>query len=195
MPQYCGLGYCPEGYTPDHLDYSGYVTHCDHFLRSAAGCAALLVGGIVACLAYKAVGYDLVIAGPSDNVYKTGWCYWDGQRSLQGLWDDMLTEDETDTICGVYRVSTGMPKWPPTTDLSWWPKPSIWNECGLVVGYWSSDCKSWFQRCIEKLRAGVLVLKNPKDWHHSLRFIRDAARIAKSNETLAAESVSQLFSQ
>ncbi|TFK35397.1 hypothetical protein BDQ12DRAFT_568339, partial [Crucibulum laeve] len=78
-------------------------------------------------------------------------------------WDDMLTEDETDTICGVYRVSTG-PNGPQTTDLLWWPKPSIWNKCGLVVGYWSSDCKSWFQRRIEKLRAGVLVLKNPGDW-------------------------------
>ncbi|KAG2062975.1 hypothetical protein BDR04DRAFT_944128, partial [Suillus decipiens] len=65
--------------------------------------------------------------------------------------DDHLSEEEVDFICGTYYVRTdgNLEK------VSWWPRPQSWVTSGLNVGFWSSTCESWFKRRLENIRAGV----------------------------------------
>jgi hypothetical protein len=106
--RYGGLGYRPQGYKPDHIDYAVYESLRHRFLCSQRGRAAMLAGGIVARLAREDVRYEDVCNGPSDSVFEDGICLWDGEESSLAYWDDKLSEDEVDLICGVYRVDTGM---------------------------------------------------------------------------------------
>jgi hypothetical protein len=100
---YGGLGYQPKKYTPDLIDYQAYECLHNHFLLSPHGRAAILAGSIVIHLARESVGFERVCTGSSDS----GICFWDGNQSSIAYWDDQLTEDEVDLICGVYRVDTG----------------------------------------------------------------------------------------
>lgn len=106
-PAYGGLGYRSEGYKPDRMDYIAYEATRNVFLRSPRGRAAMLEGGILARLASEVLSYDRVCYGPSDDVIEEGVCLWDSNKHSLGYWDDCLTDDEKDLICGVYRVDTG----------------------------------------------------------------------------------------
>ncbi|KAJ7099600.1 hypothetical protein C8R43DRAFT_907503 [Mycena crocata] len=103
---YSGLGFRPENYKPDHHDYQTYVALRSVFLQSPRGRAALLSGGIIGRLARALVPDEEVLRGPSDDATINGICLWDG-HSQQAYWDDTLTEQEIDLICGVYRIYTG----------------------------------------------------------------------------------------
>ncbi|KAF8234610.1 hypothetical protein L208DRAFT_1260904 [Tricholoma matsutake] len=108
-------------------------------------------------------------------MFEEGLCLWDGNSSSPGYWDDQLTEDEMDIICGVYRVDTGQHEFGgrQTSDVSWWPKPSIWETSGLCVGYWSNDCERWFKMHLEECRSGHAELRNPSNWRHALKFTKN----------------------
>ena len=106
-PRFAGLGYRPQNYQPDLLDYQAYENSRNRFLRSSRGRAALLRGGIIARLAVGIVSFENFSNGPSDMVLEEGLCLWDGNPASQAYWDDHLTDDEVDLICGVYRVDTG----------------------------------------------------------------------------------------
>ena len=51
------------------------------------------------------VSFEDVIKGPSENVHFDGWVWIEGNI---GFWDDALTDDDIDIICGVYHVDAGM---------------------------------------------------------------------------------------
>jgi hypothetical protein len=104
---YSGLGYRPPQYQPDMRDYRSYVSIRRRFFRSPRGRAALLYGGIIGRLARSEVSNEEVLRGPSDDALLEGICLWDG-KSPFAYWDDCLTEEEIDLICGVYHVSTGV---------------------------------------------------------------------------------------
>jgi hypothetical protein len=72
----------------------------------------LLAGGLISRLARDVVNFDDVCYGPSDEFYLHGFCLTDGKHSSFALWDDCLTQDEQDMICGVYKVDTGKPLTP-----------------------------------------------------------------------------------
>ena len=55
-------------------------------------------------------------------------------------------------------------------DMSFWPKPAAWARGGLWHGSWSSDCEGWYQRHLEGLRNGKIVVYDPRGWRSSLRF-------------------------
>jgi hypothetical protein len=105
---YSGLGYRPTGYKFDLLDYHAYVFHRRAFLRSPRGRAALLYGGVVGRIARSEVSVEDVVAGPTDDVLLDGVRLWDGHSS-SAYWDDCLTSQEIDLVCGVYHVATGEP--------------------------------------------------------------------------------------
>jgi hypothetical protein len=107
IPRYSGLGYRPVNYQPTIHDYQSYECKRNHFLRSPRGRAALLAGGLIARLARDVVNFDDVCYGPSDEFYRDGFCLKDEKYLSFALWDDYLTEDEQDMICGVYKVDTG----------------------------------------------------------------------------------------
>ncbi|KAJ7079664.1 hypothetical protein C8R43DRAFT_910075 [Mycena crocata] len=101
-----GLGYRPLKYKPNLTDYAAYVSLRDNFFQSPRGRAALMYGGIIGRLARAEAYAEDVFRGPSGNVLIDGICLWDG-RSRSAYWDDALTQDEIDLICGVYHVATG----------------------------------------------------------------------------------------
>jgi hypothetical protein len=108
IPRFGGLGYRPKNYQPDRVDYMSYKSSLDRFLSSSRGRAAVLRGGLIARLARDIVTVESVTFGPSD--FPDGsetLCLWDGNPSSLAYWDDQLTADEVDVICGVYRVDTG----------------------------------------------------------------------------------------
>lgn len=104
---FSGLGYRPESYEPDVLDYQAYVTLRTQFFVSPRGRAALLHGGLIGRLAREVVSHEEVLRGPTDDATIDGICLWDKHSQL-AYWDDCLSEQEIDLICGVYHVSTGM---------------------------------------------------------------------------------------
>jgi hypothetical protein len=105
LHQFVGLGYRPQNYKPDLVDYAAYETARLAFCKSERHArAALPKGGIVWRLVQECLHPGDVLTGPTAN--------FDHGHSItsngQTLWDDDLSEDELDLICGVYLVSTGM---------------------------------------------------------------------------------------
>jgi hypothetical protein len=137
------------------------------------------MGGIVSRLTREAALYDQVWYGPSDDVLLEGICFWSGASSTPAYWDDRLTEDELNLVCGVYKVDTGKELQDmiaehvftlhsgqndssigrcQMTDISWWLKPATWEISGLNIWFWSRDCEGWYQKCIDDIwaeRAGL----------------------------------------
>jgi len=81
----------------------------DIYLKQPHCRAALLAGGIVWCLALESLGISPVLHGPSDLALNYGMrtSALDDSGQAYTLYDDTLTEAETDLICGVYKIYTG----------------------------------------------------------------------------------------
>jgi hypothetical protein len=90
------------------LDYLTYQTRRSEFLGSPRGRAARFAGGIIGRLCLEDINDDRASQGPSDEVLENGVRFWDGQ-SQTAYWDDALTPQEIDLICGVYVLPTGLP--------------------------------------------------------------------------------------
>jgi hypothetical protein len=104
---YTGLGCRRVGHKPTHLDFNIYRDLCWEFFLSPRGRAALFAGGIIGRLAREIVPEALACLGPTSEVPPTGVCLWDGHSSM-AYWDDTLTSQEIDLICGVYAIPTGV---------------------------------------------------------------------------------------
>ncbi|KAK0224271.1 hypothetical protein IW262DRAFT_1269328 [Armillaria fumosa] len=103
-----GLLRCrPTDYKPDRLEFATYQALCKGFLRSQQGRAALLAGGILGCIAQDFISNDEVYLGPSADVLKSGIYFVADGESTPVFWDDALTDDEIDLLCGIYKVETG----------------------------------------------------------------------------------------
>jgi hypothetical protein len=103
---YIGLGWRAQNYRPDAADYAAYEMARNAFLRFSHARAALLRGGILWRLAMEALEPNDAVQGPSDHIIDHGLVI----LSSNGVqyWDDNLSEDECDLICGVYKVYTSM---------------------------------------------------------------------------------------
>ncbi|KAF7369714.1 hypothetical protein MVEN_00302900 [Mycena venus] len=136
-----GLGYRSMDYEPSLWDYRSYLDTRWRFLRSPRGQIALRCGGIIARIARDVLAVEDALLGPSDTATDDGLCFWDGRNST-ALWDDQLTPNEIDIICGVYHIATGQrdptqKRGRQTTTQSWWPRPHIYAVSALNVGWWS----------------------------------------------------------
>lgn len=103
------LGFRPVGFAPTLQDYNSYELVRNDFLRSARGRAALLAGGIIARLARGIVDANDVYDGPTGHALHEGeqaLCVWEAGQTC-AFWDDNLTNEEMDLICGSYEVATG----------------------------------------------------------------------------------------
>ncbi|KAJ7430087.1 hypothetical protein B0H11DRAFT_1765721 [Mycena galericulata] len=189
---YSGLGFRPKGYTPDLSDYNAYITLSTQFLLSPRGRAAMLYGGDVGRLARAVVLPEDVFRGPSDDATIDGICLYDGHAQY-AYWDDGLTEQELDLICGVYHVSTGFAvSGEQTTTRSWWPRPSAWESSALNVGWWTPSCEAWFQKRLETLQAGTGTLVSHADWRHNLKLERKCGTYVDATERCAASMLAVL---
>ncbi|KAK0460480.1 uncharacterized protein EV420DRAFT_1249687, partial [Desarmillaria tabescens] len=86
-------------------------------------------------------------------------------------WDEILTDDQIDIICGVYKVewedkgqSQTDHRVQLTEDVSWFPKPMAWKGCGLDVGFWSVDAESWYQHRVTRYLGGDFKCENQTQW-------------------------------
>ncbi|KAJ6448056.1 hypothetical protein C8R45DRAFT_850521, partial [Mycena sanguinolenta] len=102
-----GLGFRPEKYQPSLHEFHAYLAQLNsQLLHTRQGNIAPPYGGVIGRIARAEVSDDDVLRGPSDDVFETGVCLWDG-RSNHAYWHESLTEHEIDLICGVYYVATG----------------------------------------------------------------------------------------
>ena len=89
-------------------EYNNHMKSIQVFLSQPCGQKALLYSGIVWRIAMECLGNDaleLVLQGPSDDVYQYGIRYMDDKDGR--CCDDGLSVAELDLICGVYEVDTG----------------------------------------------------------------------------------------
>ncbi|KAJ6608089.1 hypothetical protein B0H10DRAFT_1816629, partial [Mycena sp. CBHHK59/15] len=182
------LGFRPARYQPSEIDYVVYEQLRDAFLQSPRGRAARFAGGIIGRLARRVVNDDIACLGPTADVFDNGVRFWDGQSST-AYWDDDLTTQEIDLICGVYQgqhdagTEDGMQK----TNVSWWPKPVAWHASGLNTGWWSPDCEHWFLKRLGLIRNNQAVLLTQTQWKHNIRFVQKSRTVGLANERIAAE--------
>jgi hypothetical protein len=89
-------------------DYEVYVHQRAMILSSPRGRTALLRGGIVGRLAREHMSIDSACLGPSPSVtiHRIGFNITD-KRGVK-YWDDDLTENEINVICGLHHCYTGM---------------------------------------------------------------------------------------
>ncbi|KAJ7845168.1 hypothetical protein B0H14DRAFT_2219302, partial [Mycena olivaceomarginata] len=144
------LGFRSQRYAPDAHDYQSYVAIREQFLRSPRGRCAKSYGGIVgrlACTAHHSSGPHR--RGPLSMVFACG-----TGHSEYAYWDDYLTDQEIDLICGVYHISTGKKQASIfcKTARSWWPRPSAMEQSGLNVGWWTPLCEQWFEKRLKELQ-------------------------------------------
>ncbi|KAJ7658216.1 hypothetical protein DFH06DRAFT_978677 [Mycena polygramma] len=211
---YSGLGHRPLAYRPDAHDYRSYVAIRDQFLITPRGRAALQYGGIIGRLARAVVSVDDVVRGPTDDASIAGVYFWDGHSQF-AYWDDCLTEQEIDLICGVYHISTGAclsfslnlqtdrnigqvdpgsSSGEQTTTRSWWPRPASTASSGMSVGWWTPMWEAWFQKRLALLEqdppAGDLVTH--AKWKHNLKLERRCPDYVQATERCAAQILSVL---
>ncbi|KAJ7454721.1 hypothetical protein FB451DRAFT_1408137 [Mycena latifolia] len=149
-----------------------YVALRRSFLRSSRGRAALLCGGIVGRLARSEVSAEEVFRGPNDDARINGICLWDGHSS-SAFWDDCLTEHEINLICGVYYVGTGQfdDHGAQTAMLSWWPRPSAFQNSGLTIE-WSPMCEAWYRKRLQQVESANGILVTHQTWKDNLKLER-----------------------
>ncbi|KAJ7666076.1 hypothetical protein DFH06DRAFT_984622 [Mycena polygramma] len=170
------------GHQPTALDYADYETRRNTFFRSPRGRAALFAGGIIGRLARRNVPENIACLRPPDEVFESGVRLWGGQGQT-AYWDDALTEDEIDLICGVYVVAIGQQK----KAVSWWPKPSAFSSSGLNIGWWSPDCERWFQNRSKEIIHQQAEAYRHIEWKHKIRFFQKSREVAMANEKISAE--------
>ncbi|KAI9464841.1 hypothetical protein HD554DRAFT_2026204, partial [Boletus coccyginus] len=155
------------------------------------GRAVIMKGGIIRCLAHASLvdrADFLITHGPSENVIQFGSCIKieDGR-----YWDDDLEYENKEIICGMYKLSTDNifqsffgqrhhQNWKQTADVLWWPKQSIWEACGLNVGYWSTDNEVWYQKYLQKICKYDRTSPPPycisSEWQKALKYCKDTTK-------------------
>ncbi|KAJ7755280.1 hypothetical protein DFH07DRAFT_773398 [Mycena maculata] len=186
-----GLGFRPAGYRPTFVDYGIYCWHRDNFFESPHGRAARFAGGVIGRLARHNVLEHSACMGPTDGVFETGVHLWDGESST-AYWDDALTPQEIDLICGAYIIPTGQSSaaeedGQQKKTMSWWPKPNAFYHSGMNICWWSPDCERWFQKCLKLLENNQAPLWTQAEWKHKIRFIQKSRDVALANERIACE--------
>jgi len=96
------------GYQFSKRDYNAYLHQRATILRGRGGRAALLRGGILWRLAMEEVSHNTALRGFSSALLdRDSFTVWDSQ-SGDYLWDDDLSENDIQLVCGTYTYYTGM---------------------------------------------------------------------------------------
>ncbi|KAF7372360.1 hypothetical protein MVEN_00096300 [Mycena venus] len=170
LKRYSGLGYRPQGYKPNLLDYTAYTNFRDRFLMTGA---------------------------LSDDVMYHG-VHLINKRFDETYWDDQLTADELDLICGVYHVATGQTdpngvENQQTTTISWWPRPVYFEKSGLNVGWWSPACEAFYQRRLSQINHGDATLCTQGQWKNNMKFDSKVPAYIKGAERCAAQILGMVW--
>ncbi|SJL04698.1 uncharacterized protein ARMOST_08068 [Armillaria ostoyae] len=188
------IPYRVKGFQLTRDDYMSYVGRRKQLFRNNKVLqAALKHGGVPWQLAMEEAPEDFVTSGPSSRVMEVGGCY--KTEDGDDLWDEMLTDDQMEVICRVYKVERaedagksdkrGDSRSQLTEHVSWFPKDASWRGSGLDVGFWSADAKSWYQRRVAKYLGGEFKCENQTEWKKSLKLWREAPKVTDTLEQLS----------
>ncbi|KAG2125786.1 hypothetical protein DEU56DRAFT_713850, partial [Suillus clintonianus] len=165
----------PFPFQPNAHTYTTYELQREDFLTHPHARAALLRGGILWRLCKTSFEGRLgLVNGPSSDVWVFGearlFSPTTKDEASTWAWDDALTRDEVDLICGVYHVGvSGRHHW---ETLYWWPRPSEFNNSNLWTGYWNASCEFWFQQRLKSIRCGEAKPFTVSDWKKELKCSR-----------------------
>ncbi|KAG1748819.1 hypothetical protein EDD22DRAFT_850990 [Suillus occidentalis] len=115
-------------FRPVYADYIMYEQHRHEFMNQPRARAALLHGGLIWRLALHSLGFDVlpsVLDGISPEAVPFGLML---SINDQTYFDDELSEEEIDFMCGTYYVQTNDGN---MEIASWWPRPQAWAVSGL----------------------------------------------------------------
>lgn len=177
------------GYVFKPSDYEIYVKQRVQILSSPRGRAALLHGGIVARIAREHLAPDAVSMGPSSAVqdYRLGLCIGDPHNSQDFYYDDKLTDQELDMICGMHDLETGRSN--QIAKVSWWPSAATWGSTanGLNRHYWTDQNEEWYQERLSLIISGdkLGVPINQQKWRDKLK---GASAWRKINKVIVTQS-------
>ncbi|KAJ7017376.1 hypothetical protein C8F04DRAFT_1279579 [Mycena alexandri] len=197
-----GLGYRGAQYKPTDSDYKCYEAARTRLLLTERGEVALRSGGLIARIASDVVSIDRALLGPSDRVTEQGVCFRPRNGSV-AFWDEKLTEDEENLICGVYYVATGQrdinkPKNRQLTIRSWWPRPSAFVGSALEVGWWSPACEAWYQTRLRQIANRTADLISSVEWKKNLKLERKCIPylegVEKCSTLILASTAAQFLS-
>ncbi|KAK7031254.1 hypothetical protein VNI00_013505 [Paramarasmius palmivorus] len=184
------LGFRPRDYEFNLLDYASYVHQRNLFLQTPRGRAAVLLGGIVGRIASDIVSIDDIVEGPRQMMDLRGFGECITFQS-EHYWDDQLTEEELDLICGLYDVEVERKK-DGTFQLckkSWWPKPTSWKNTGFSLGHWSPDAEAWYKERLKAIKSGAAKLYTNREWKNAIKGSKRALAVAGKQEKLADDYI------
>ncbi|KAG2746125.1 hypothetical protein P692DRAFT_201719030, partial [Suillus brevipes Sb2] len=131
--------------------YADYVVHEQYrheFMNQPRARAALLHGALIWQLALHSIGFNelpSVLDGISQEAIPFGLML---SVNGQTYFNDELSEEEVDFICRTYHIYDNAGN---VGKISWWPRPQAWAMSGLNVGFWSTWCEQWFQKCLNNI--------------------------------------------
>lgn len=108
-PQAYTLGLARRPFKPLNADYIIYEQHRHAFMKQPRARAALLHGGLIWRLALHSVGFDVlpsILEGVSQEAVPFGLKFTIGNQTY---FDDDLSKEEIDFMCGTYHLPTGKP--------------------------------------------------------------------------------------
>ncbi|OJT07017.1 hypothetical protein TRAPUB_2129 [Trametes pubescens] len=178
------LGWRPPSFRPTEWDYHVYEARAYEILRSPRGRAAVLHGGIIWRLAIEILGGEpsnLANIGPSTDVFDHGQAI--RPRHGPPYYDDALSPEEIDIVCGTYKIMESGHKDP--VYYSWWPRPAQWNYSGMNVGYWTPFCESWFNTRLQAIRASNATPHGSKEWRNKITFYQGARKLRRAVEVVS----------
>ncbi|KZT31843.1 hypothetical protein SISSUDRAFT_1038161 [Sistotremastrum suecicum HHB10207 ss-3] len=156
-------------------DYERYKDHCRTVLYRPGGRAALMQGGLFWRIAKQYINTVAVTSGPSTDATTYGHCWGFKVKSSNHegqVFDDLLTNDVAEVLCGVvYCFSRSDKTGPCTIKKSYFPPPNLWYKTRnrLNTGYWSQENENWFQRLCTGYANGTLAPLPVKEWRKQLR--------------------------
>ncbi|KAG2114021.1 hypothetical protein BD769DRAFT_1309445, partial [Suillus cothurnatus] len=160
----------PPGWLPDKYEYIDYERRRNLLLRLPHVRVVAAQGGIIWRLCKQELTSDIP-SGPSRDVHLFADT---SQHASCQFRFDTLTQEETETLCGLYYVGTGAGD--QTTTLSWWPTPTLWSASGLDVGYWTHSAEKMFQSRFTAIREGRAKLLTTRKWKGELNFYKNQTR-------------------
>lgn len=160
----------PHGFEAVFADYMVYEQRRHKLMNQPHARAVLLHGGLVWQLVLYSLGVEhlpSVLDSISREAVPFGLilCSNDGT-----YFDDALVEEEVEFICGTYyldkskffqayAISTALmidyPDDGSVEKVFWWPRLQAWAVSSLNIGFWSAQCKKWFQTLLEHICQGV----------------------------------------
>ncbi|RPD52484.1 hypothetical protein L227DRAFT_589669 [Lentinus tigrinus ALCF2SS1-6] len=184
----CGIRTHDYKFTYD--DYQMYEYRLKCFLDQPKARAAIMRGGIVWRIALEVLGEDGIAAackGPSTNVYE----YSEAFRPPYGedWYDDVLSRDELDAICGMYKVYDE--EFTTFAEVSWWPRDHTWSESPMDHGRWTPHNEVWFAVRLNHIRSNECRLHSSKRWRSSLRVGPNSSTFKRALEVGASRFLRQ----